>query len=56
VKEDMRRWLDSPEGIAACERAVAALKRMRQRILDETGGMGLPDEWIQDALDEADDH
>ena len=55
-KEDMRRWLDSPDGIAACERAVAALKRMHQRIFDETGGLGLPDEWIQEALDEADDH
>ena len=56
VKQDMRRWLDSPEGIAACERSLAALDRMHRRILDETDGLGLPDEWIQEALDEADDH
>ena len=56
VKQDMRRWLDSPEGIAACERSLAALDRMHRRILDETGGLGLPDEWIQEALDEAGDH
>ncbi|MFN0145440.1 MAG: hypothetical protein ACKVT1_02935 [Dehalococcoidia bacterium] len=56
VKEDMRRWLDSPEGIAARERSLAGLARIRQRILAETGGLGMPDEWIQDALDAADDH
>ena len=56
VKEEMRRWLDSAEGIAACERALAALDRMHRRIFDETAGTGMPDEWIQDALDEADDH
>lgn len=50
AKEDMRRWLDSPEGIAACGRAVRELRATRQSILDRTGGKGIPWQDIEEAL------
>ncbi len=55
VKQEMRRWLDSPEGIAACEAALAALRQGRQAILERTGGRGIAWEEIEAALDHDDD-
>ena len=55
VKQDMRRWLDSPEGIAACEGAIETLGQGRQAILERTGGRGIAWEEIQAALDRDDD-
>ena len=56
VKEEMRSWLDSAEGIAACEAAVQELREVRQVILDRTGGRGIPWEDIEEALEHGRDH
>ena len=56
VKDDMRRWLDSSEGIAACEAALRELREVRQMILEETGGKGIPCEDIEEALQCGRDH
>ncbi len=51
AKEEMGRWLDSPEGIAACEAAVRELREVRQMILDETGGRGISHDDLDEAIE-----
>ncbi|MBI2767496.1 MAG: hypothetical protein HYX53_16495 [Chloroflexi bacterium] len=54
-----RAYLARPLSDDEAERFRRALQRMEnlnQRILRRTGGRGIPDEEIQAALDEADDH
>ena len=55
-KEESRRWADSPEGREAYRRALEGLREFRRSFLEKTHGRGIPDEWIQEALDEGDDH
>ena len=50
AEDEARRWLDSPEGMAACEAALRELHEVRQLILDDTGGKGIAWEDIEEAF------
>jgi hypothetical protein len=55
-REEIARRAQSPERRAQRAKALESLQELHRKILERTGGKGIPDEWIQEALDEADDH
>ena len=52
---ELRRERESPAGRLQAEDALSSITAARETILARTGGLGIPDEWIQEALDESED-
>lgn len=51
----LRRERESPAGRLQAENALKSMAAARALIFAETGGRGIPGEWLQEALDESED-
>ena len=52
---ELRRERESPAGRLQAESALKSMTTARAAVFAETGGRGIPDEWLQEALDESED-